>query len=271
MDFLSRNTAPVAPALWARIDEAAIGVARNVLTGRRILKLTGPLGIGVTTVPIDDTETRSDVAKDGFIISKGRRIAEIPTLYEDFTLLGQELARSEQAGTPADLAAVWVASQTIALREDRLIFLGNEKLGVEGILSVKGASRKNKSDWSVGENAFGDIAAGIETLVANGVFGTYTLVLSPGLHTQLQRLQPGTGQLEIDRVSKLVDGQLFKSPVLGRNQAVLLCAQPENMDIVVGQDLAAAYLEQKDLNHHFRLVESVLPRIRRQKAIVVFE
>ena len=75
----------------------------------------------------------------------------------------------------------------------------------------------------------------------------------------------------LDRISKLVGGQLFKSPVLGKNQAVLLCAQPENVDLVVGQDIAAAYLEQRDLNHHFRLLESVLPRIRRQKAIVVFK
>ena len=96
-------------------------------------------------------------------------------------------------------------------------------------------------------------------------------MLSPSLHTQLQRLQPGTGLLEIDRVSRLVGGQLYQSPVLGKNQAVLLCAQPENLDLVIGQDLATAYLEQRDLNHHFRLLESVLPRIRKPTAIVVLE
>ena len=42
------------------------------------------------------------------------------------------------------------------------------------------------------------------------------------------------------------------------------------MDLVVGQDLASAYLEQRGLNHAFRLTESVLPRLLRRKAVVVF-
>ena len=77
--------------------------------------------------------------------------------------------------------------------------------------------------------------------------------------------------MEIDRVSKLVDGRLFKSPVLGKDQAILLCAQPENVDLVIGQDVAAAYLEQRDLNHFFRLTETVLPRIKKAKAIVAID
>ena len=36
---------------------------------------------------------------------------------------------------------------------------------------------------------------------------------------------------------------------------------------VVGQDIAAAYLEQRDLNHLFRLTETVLPRSKKAKAI----
>lgn len=271
MDYLSRHTSPIAEGLWAQIDAATVSVARNVLTARRFLHLTGPLGIGVTSIQIDDADTREEAFEDGFIVNKGRKIAEIPTLFEDFSLLGRDFALSEATGQPLDLSAVLMAAQAIALKEDRLIFLGNSKLGIDGLLSAPGANKLTKSDWSVGENAFSDVASAIDTLVSIGVFGAYTLVLSPSLHTQLQRLQPGTGLLEIDRVSKLVGGQLFKSPILGKNQAVLLCAQPENVDLVIGQDIAAAYLEQRELNHHFRLVESVLPRIRKQKAIVVFK
>jgi uncharacterized linocin/CFP29 family protein len=138
------------------------------------------------------------------------------------------------------------------------------------LLTAKGVQKLTRSDWSVGENAFTDVAAAIEAMVAQGVFGAYTLVVSPALHTQLQRLQPAMGMLELDRVSKLVDGRLYKSPVLGKDQAALLCAQPENMDLVIGQDLAAAYLEQQGLNHLFRLTETALPRLKRKKAVVIF-
>lgn len=271
MDFLSRNVSPVAPELWQRIDEAVVGVARGVLTGRRILPMVGPLGIGVASVPVDDTENRNEHPQDGFILTQGRKLMDLPMLYQDFVLYGRDLAQSEAAGYPADLSAVLSAAQAAALQEDRLIFFGQPSLGVDGLYTTPGAQRLKKSDWSVGENAFTDVAEAIARLVSAGVFGNYTLVLSPALHTQLQRLQPGTGVLEIDRIAKLVGGQLFRSPVLNGDQAVLLCAQPENVDLVVGQDLAAAYLEQRELNHHFRLLETVLPRIRRQKAIVAFE
>ena len=214
MDFLARTTSPIAEGLWAQIDAATVGVARNVLTARRFLKLTGPLGVGVNSIQIDDAETREEALDDGFIVNKGRRIVEIPTLFEDFSLLARDLALSDTTGQPVDLTAVLTAAQAIALKEDRLVFLGNAKLGVDGLLSAPGANKLAKSDWSVGENAFGDVASAIDTLVSKGVFGAYTLVLSPSLHTQLQRLQPGTGLLEIDRISKLVGGQLFKSPVI---------------------------------------------------------
>lgn len=271
MDYLARTTSPISETLWAQIDEAVVGVARNVLTGRRFLTLTGPLGPGAATIQIDDAETRQETLEDGFVINKGRRIVEIPTLFEDFQLLARDLTQSEAEGRAADLTPVLRAAQAAALREDRMIFFGNPTLGLEGLTNAAGANRMARSDWSTGENAFTDVAAAIDTLVQNGVYGTYTLVLSPSLHTQLQRLQPGTGLLELDRVSRLVGGHLFKSPVLGKNQAVLLCAQPENVDLVVGQDLAAAYLEQRDLNHHFRLLESALVRVRRPAAITVLE
>ncbi|MGE4485856.1 MAG: encapsulin, partial [Oscillospiraceae bacterium] len=87
----------------------------------------------------------------------------------------------------------------------------------------------------------------------------------------MQRLQPATGLLEIDRVGKLLNGHIYKSPVLGKEKAALVCSDERNMDLVVGQDMAAAYLEQKDLNHILRVLETVMLRIKRRKAIVVFE
>jgi uncharacterized linocin/CFP29 family protein len=95
--------------------------------------------------------------------------------------------------------------------------------------------------------------------------------LSPDLYLQMQRIQPGTGLLEIERVKKLLNGNVVSSPVLGNDKAVLVCTEPRNIDLVIGQDLAAAYLEQKDLNHCFRILETVLLRIKRRQAIVVFE
>jgi uncharacterized linocin/CFP29 family protein len=212
VDYLSRNSASLNEGLWQQIDAATVSAARNVLTGRRILHLTGPLGIGVNTVTIDDADAKAEVETDGFLTTAGRKLTEIPTLFEDFTLYARDLAQSEKAGAPADLSAVQAAAQAVALREDRLVFLGNEKLGYEGLFTAKGVNRQARSDWAIGENAFSDVAAAIETLVSQGIYGAFTLVVSPNLYTQLQRLQPSVGMLELDRVAKLVDGRLFKAP-----------------------------------------------------------
>ena len=157
MDYLSRDTSPLAPELWAQLDAAVVKVARSVLTGRRVLHLNGPLGAGVTTAAIDDADARAERIENGFITSGGRRLVEIPTLYEDFALLARDIAASEKAGTPLDLSAVYAAAQAAALREDRLIFQGNEALGYEGLLSAAGVNRLSRSDWAVGENAFSDV------------------------------------------------------------------------------------------------------------------
>lgn len=271
MDYLARESSPIDFGVWEQIDAAVVKAARNVLTGRRILQLFGPLGAGVGSMPIDDADAKDELAEEGYITTQGRRLAEIPTIYEDFTVFAKDVAASEKTGYPLDLSGAMAAAQACALKEDRLIFSGKQNLGYDGLLTAAGSGKLKKKDWTIGENAFSDVASAIEMLVSKGVYGSYALVVSPNLYMQMQRLQPGTGLLEIDRVSKLLSGLVFKTPVLGKEQAVLLCPQPENMDLVVGQDLATAYLEQKGLNHSLRVLESVLLRIKRKTAIVVLE
>lgn len=271
MNYLSREGSPISKELWEQIDSAVVKAAGNVLAGRRFLHIFGPLGVGAGSINIDDADTVDEVAKDGFITMKGRNYVEIPTIYEDFTLLGKELESSEKSGYPVDLSKAIDSAQACALKEDKFIFFGNADRGYEGLLTAPGINKIKRKDWAAGENAFSDVASAIELLTASAVYGTYALSVSPDLYMQMQRLQEGTGLLEIDRVSKLVDGRIYKTPVLGKGKAVLVCSEPRNMDLVIGQDISTGYLEQKDFNHSFRIMETVLLRIKRKQAIVVFE
>lgn len=270
MSYLSRESSSLSAELWEKIDATVVKTARTVLVGRRFLHIFGPLGIGVENIAVDDADAVQEVAKDGLITTNGRKFVEIPTIYDDFTLLARDLESAEKSGFPVDLAKAAKAAETCALKEDKLIFFGHSALGYDGLLTVPGAKKIAKKDWSAGEEAYTDIAAGIAYLTEQGIYGDYALAVSPDLYMQLQRLQPGTGLLEIDRIAKLVDGHLYQSPVLGKGKAVLVSAAEKNMDLVVGQDMAAAYLEQKDLNHSLRVLETVLPRVKRQNSVVVF-
>ena len=271
MDYLSREGSPVAEDLWGQIDATVVKTARSILTGRKFLHIFGPLGIGTESITIDDTDELDEVYESGIITTKGRKYVEIPTLFDDFTLFAKDLVKSKQLGFPVDLSKAATAAEAIARREDHFLFFGNEKLGYEGLLTADGVNHLKKSDWSTGENAYTDIVTALELLASDGIYGNYVLVLSPDLNTKLQRIQPGTGLLEIDRIKKVLQDRVYSTSVLGAGKAVLLCSDERNMDLVIGQDLSTAYLEQKDLNHSFRILESVLLRIKRKQAIVVFD
>jgi uncharacterized linocin/CFP29 family protein len=115
------------------------------------------------------------------------------------------------------------------------------------------------------------VAKGLEKLVSKGFYGPYTLVVSPDLYLQMQKLEKGTGRLQLERIRELVGGKIYQTPTLGENKAVLLEKGQQNMDLVVGQDLITAYLGPENLNHVFRLLETVLLRIKRPNSIVTFE
>ncbi len=271
MDYLARESAPFEGGFWDKIDETVIKIIRDNLTGRRFIPVWGPLGAGTRSIPVDETVKREEFSEDGVVKTVGRRFVELPQLFEDFTLYWRDLEASEKDGTPLELTNVMIAARNMAIKEDRMIFFGNEFLGTEGIMTAQGVNRMEKKDWSVGENAFQDLSEAIALLESKGILGKYTLVVSPDVYVKLQRIQPGTGVMEIERVKNLFDGRVMKSFALGSGNAFIVCSERQYIDLAIGQDVAASYLELKDLNHVFRIIETLALRIKCRDAIVVFE
>lgn len=174
-------------------------------------------------------------------------------------------------GLPVDLSAVSRAASQCALKEDELIFLGNDELGYKGLLTDEGVIKLPLSDWSEGENPFKDIATGLAKFIENGLVGRKALIVSPNLLVQLQRIQPSTASTEYDRISQLLSGNIFTTPILKNNKAILVCSEPQNLDLVIGQDMITSYLETKNLNHYFRIIETLLLRIKVKESVIVFE
>jgi len=270
MDFLARDTVSFSDEFWANIDDTVVSTVRTYLIGRRFLPLYGPLGAGVRSINID-TVNSGEESSDGFVRTTGRKFVELPQIYEDFTLNWRDIEHSNSTGQPLDLSKVKQAAQAIALKEDSLIFFGNEFLGAEGLLNACGSVKLQRSDWNISDNAFKDVAAGLSILRSKYLIGRYSLILSPDLYVQLQHIHPGLGMMEEERISKMLNGNLFNAPVLGSNKAVLVCSEPQYMDLAVGKDIETAYLESKDLNHVFRIVETVALRIKNKEAVVIFE
>lgn len=270
MDVLARDTVSFSDEFWANIDKTVVDTVKTHIIGRRFLSLFGPLGAGVRSINIDDINSGEEF-NNGYVKTTGRRFVELPQLYADFVLTWRDIEHSKSTGQPLDLSKVKQAAQAIALKEDSLIFFGNEFLGLEGLLTAEGTTKLQRSDWTVADNAFKDIAKGLSVLRSKFLIGRYSLVLSPDLYVQLQHIHPGLGMMEEERISKMLDGHLYNAPVLGSNKAVLVCADSQYMDLAVGKDIETAYLESRDLNHAFRIIETVALRIKNKEAVIVFE
>lgn len=269
MDFLSRDGSPISAELWKAIDDTVVSTARQILTGRRFISIYGPLGAGIQSINVDNLNELEET--EGCVsVIKGRTYRQLPLLNHDFALLWRDLEYSEKMGLPVDLSSVTKAAADCALKEDTFIFLGNDELGYKGLLTEDGVTRLPISDWGVGENPFMDISAGLASFLENGIVGRKALVVSPKLFAKLQRIQQGTGITEYARISTMLGGNIFQTPVLKGDQAVLVCAEPQNVDLVIGQDMITSYLETKNLNHYFRIIETLLLRIKRKEAVVVF-
>lgn len=278
MEFLLRDDAPFSEEQWNRIDEIVVKTARQILTARKFINIYGPLGVGVQSINVDDFGEGGQGETDFFgdndctpLKARGRRFSEIPLVYKDFILPCRDVETSKQIGLPLDLSSVAGAAAACAKREDELIFFGNDVSGCEGLLNASDLHKIEMSNWREGENSFSDVAKGLEVLITKGFAGRFALAVSPDLYMQMQRIQPNTGMLEIDRVKKLVDGNLYQTPVLGNNKAVLVCSEAQNVDLVVGQDFITAYLGPEKLNHALRVMETILLRIKRKDSIIVFE
>lgn len=278
MDFLLRDDAPFTAEQWEKIDEMVVRTARQTLIGRKFIPIYGPLGAGVQSIAVDDFGQidQGDLdffgdGESGEVKTQSRKFVQMPMVYKDLTISWRDIENSKQFGLPLDLSPVAGAASISSKKEDELIFFGSAALGYEGLLNTSGAQRLEKGDWQKEENAFGDVAKGLELLVEKGFVGRLALAVSPDLFMKLQRIQAGTGLLELDRIKKLLDGQVYQTPVLGANKAVLVCPEAQNMDLVIGQDLIAAYLGSEKLNHQLRVLETIFLRIKRKEAIVVFE
>src|SRR5438067_841135 len=277
-DYLQRDQAPLSSEQWAVLDQAVVRAAQSVLIGRRIISLVGPFGAGVEVLPSDTVRSGTlgqidllGEATGEAIGIEQRRFLPLPILYTDFWVHWRDLEASAQLGTPLDIGKAVAAAAATAQTEDRLIFDGRPSLGLAGLRNVDGRQVLPMSDWDLEGRAFADVVEGVRVLTAGGFSGPYALVASPRLYANLNRVFDNTGVLEVEQIEKLARRGVFATGIVPESTAMLIDSGGQNMDLAVGVDLTVAYVESSNLNHHFRVLESLVLRIRRPGAVCTFE
>ena len=277
-DFLLRDQAPLQTDEWATLEQTVVRTAQSMLVGRRFISLVGPFGPGVEALPNDilrvtgtgRIDLLGEQESEPLTIAT-RRFLPLPLLYRDFWIHWRDLESSRQLGVPLDVGRVAAAAAATAQAEDRLIFDGEPSLDLPGLRNVDGRQTLTMSDWGSMGRAFADVVEGTRVLIQAGFTGPYALAVSPRLYADLNRIFNGTGVLELEQVEKLARRGVFPTAVLPEPCAVLVDSGAQNLDLAIGLDLSTGFLESSNLNHLFRVVESLVLRIRRPGAICTFE
>ncbi len=265
-DFLAREDAPLDSKDWENIDNVVIGSARKRLVGRKFITITGPLGPGAQVV---------HVPKIGGFDAERIEIKErlnliIPIIYKDFKLSWRDIEYSKQYGMPLELGPAAVSADYCAIKEDELIFYGNDEYGYKGLINTNNSTSVQGLDWKVNGNGFQNVVSAISALSSAGFYGPYAVIVSPSLYAMLHRVYDGTGSLEITMIRELADDGVFQTPIIKGIGAIVVATGPENFDLIIAQDLITAYIGPESMDHLFRVFESVLLRIKRPESICTF-
>jgi len=277
-DYLARGDSPLTPAQWAELDRQVAAIAESALVGRRFIDVSGPWGPGMQGIP---TDHYSGVGRgsidmlgetgEAMIRSRERQHLALPILYKDFTVHWRDIETSDQFHTPFDFGPVLQAAADVAHTEDQLIFHGDEGCGYVGLLNVSGRLSLPLTDWGPLGAAFDQIVEATTLLTDRGYFGPYAVVVSPMRYAQLSRVHAQTGVLEIEQIQKLARAGVYRTAILNPNQAVVVSTGAGNLDLVMALDLITAYLGPEKMNHEFRVLEIIAPRIKRPESIFVLE
>lgn len=254
-DYLMRENAPLSEDIWAKIDDMVVTVARKTLVARRFIELVGPLGWGVEIAP------KFGFAYEQPYVAEQPEYIPLIELSQTFKLRGKHLAVADQTPFALDLGAAAIAAMELAKAEDELLL---------GSLLKNPQCTSDLGDWTTPGGPFGAVSAAIGKLRADHFDAPFALVMSPAKYAQLAALMQ-QGQREIVMVQSIADGGIFQWPDMTDDKVMLIANAPWNLDLVVGQDIVAAYEGNDGLDHLFRVFETIALRVKRPGAICVLQ
>lgn len=256
-----RGSEVITSELVDRIEEAAILAAREILSGRRIIDVEGPYGIGLTTVEVgnDDRCRQPGPEEAGAVVSQA---LSVPMIYRRFAISKRRIAAFQETGQPLNLKVAEDAAQAVAAREEEFIYQGQPDFHLGGLLTVDGRQNVKAGNWDNVDEVLGDVITAVNVLDGKGYRGPYGLALAPELYNGLFRRYAGSDLLQIEHLKRLCTRGIVKAAIEG---CVLVARDVGS--IVLGQDLQVNHLTSDAAHEHFAVNESLILKIEAPDAI----
>lgn len=257
--YLGREDAPFGPEVWEILDTTMIEVAKTKLVGRKLLPLKGPLGLGVTAIPLT-TKTAGDFTT----------VQSVPLLFLErtFHLSKLTVAQFEREGLSMDVTPLVETVIACSSLEDTLIFHGTEH--TPGLLTAPETLRFSLHSWEEVGQASIDIIGAVSLLDEAGFHGPYALALAPSLYNLLFRRYPTGQDIELTHIQSIVQDRVVKAPVLKKG-GVLISVNENFAAIFLGQDMHVGFLGIDEKGFFLSVSESLNLVIREPKSICILE
>src|SRR5437870_9424541 len=235
----------LAAALLNEIEEAAISAARDILTGRKILDVEGPYGLGLTNLEVgnDDVCREPGPGEASAVVSHA---LSSPMIYRRFSLSKRRIAAFQETGQPLSRKVAEDAGQAVAAREEEFVYYGQPSFHLPGLLTAEGRNNVKGGNWNNVDEVLDNVIEAVNILDGKGYRGPYGLALAPVLYNNLFRRYAGTDLLQIEHLKRLCTRGIVKAAITG---GVLIV--PDVGPLVLGQDLQAAYLGPAAAHYNF--------------------
>lgn len=265
-DLLKRSFAPIVRSAWDEIDAQARNILKGNLSARTLVDFDGPKGWTLSAVNLGRVTFNQ---KESLIPGSGWGLREVLPLIELrvlFKLSIKELDDIERGLKNPDFDSLDEACRKTALFEERAIYYGLKKAGIDGLLAV--TPHKSIDLNKDPENYQEIIETGIVTLQKNGIGGPYNLVLG-SLPYQLLQQGDKKGYPLYKRIKDILRGDILWSPAV--EGGALISCRGGDYAMTVGQDLSIGYLNHDPAEVELFVTESFTFQVFEPAAALEFK
>ena len=268
MDILKRELAPIPAEAWTEIDEQAISSLKAMLSARKVVDVSGPMGTDFPGVPEGRLEFPKNQPKGG--VSCGiHKVHHLVETRMSFDLDIIELDSVVRGAKDVNLDNLDDAARKIALFEEQVVYHGLSEANIRGLaLCAEGECLTLESKP---EQLLEAIAEGITVFAGRSIEGPYSFVVGPKLWKVMSAtLQGYPVKMQAENI---LDGQVVLSPYLtGKHadEAFMLSQRSGDLELILGQDLAVGYESHTTETVKLYFTESFTFRILEPAAVIHF-
>jgi uncharacterized linocin/CFP29 family protein len=268
MDILKRELAPIPMEAWTEIDTQATRTLKAMLSGRKFLDVTGPMGTNFPGVP-EGRLSYPEKQGDQQSIYGIRKVHHIVEVRVPFELDIEEMDNVVRGAKDVDLSAMEEAARKIALFEEKVIYHGLQEANIRGLKTCVGD--ECLSIGSRPEELLQGIAEGVTAFTSRSIDGPYSFIVGPKLWSRMSaHVQGYPVKMQAE---SLLGGAVLLSPFLtgeSENEAYMVSGRGGDLELVLGQDLAIGYETHTQGKVRLYFTESFTFRVLEPSAVTTF-